>query len=93
MVYLDPRGLSDADKKRLVMQYRAEIVSLQSDLKKAQRESEAVQTDKRYREQDKVRLEIEIRELERQMKVFDDKQFFIADEIRKLQKKINELGG
>ncbi len=91
-MYIDPRDMSREEKVKKKRQLSMQQMSYQSDLKKVQREQEELRAQRRRLDQERSRLNVYIAENEEAMKKNIEKETYFNDELRRLKKKLIELG-
>ena len=67
-------------------------MSYRSDLKKVQRKKEELGDELRRHERERSRINVYIKENETESKKFTEKETFIEDELKRIKKKLIELG-
>ncbi len=91
-MYIDVGGMSEDEiikmKRRLTMQQ----LSYDSDLKKVNRKQEELKDELRRYEQERSRIEVQLKENDVEVKKMLEKKDFIHEELRQLKKKLIELG-
>lgn len=92
MVYIDTRGMSDEERTKKRRTYMLEELSIQSDLKKAEREDQTLRDELRRLEQERDRTEMYIKEHKDKMRTIADRTAFLQDELRRIKKMMIEIG-
>ncbi len=81
---------SEDDKRRDSIEIEREMTIFESDLKKIQREKEALSFEYKRRENQIKRLKLELEEIVEKRKT-EKEEYYMLDEINKLKKKRNTL--
>jgi len=91
-MYIDVQNMSHEEKIKLKRQMRMEQMSYDSDFKKLERkEGEFIDQMRRFK-QDRSRIEVQIEENISETKKITEKKDFIDEELRRIKKKLIELG-
>ena len=91
-MYTNVQGMSSEEKTKLKRQLRMEQMSLESNFKKLERKEVELMDQLHRFKQDRSRIEVQIEETTADIKNITDKKDFTKDEIRKLKKRLIELG-
>ena len=91
-MFIDTRGMSDAEKTRRRRQLLMEQMQYQSDLKKIDRRQNELLDDLRRLQREWNLLDIYIKENKEEAHQSSIKKDFLTDELRRLKKQIIELG-
>jgi septal ring factor EnvC (AmiA/AmiB activator) len=82
---------SEDDKRRDFLEIEREMTIFESDLKKIQREKEALGFEYKRRENQIKRLKLELEEIVEKKRKTEKEEYYMLDEINKLKKKRNTL--
>lgn len=92
MVYLDTRGMSPEQKVKMKRQLTMQKMALEADLKKWERKQlETTDALNRFKK-DRDRATVYIEEQKSEAKKIVEKEVFINEEIKRVKKKLIELG-
>lgn len=91
-MYIDVQSMSHEDKVKMKRKLRMEEMSYDSEFKKLERkEAELVDQLRRFK-QDRSRIEVQIEENVDDSKKITEKKDFINEEVRRIKKRLIELG-
>ncbi len=91
-MYIDTHSMSDEDKAKLKRQLTMKQLSLDSDLKKVHRKQLELKDAMRRLKIERDRIEVHIKESEKESAELIKKEDFITEELRHIKKKLIELG-
>ena len=91
-MYIDTQDMSHEEKVKMKRQLRMEGMSYDSDFKKLERKEIELTDQLRRFKRERSRIEVQIEENVNDTKRIVDKKDFITEELKRIKKKIIQLG-